>query len=115
MAQQPEQPANRPSQPTSDTFSLRAVDSADRMARSLSPWVAEMLGGVNAPTPKGSLVHRLMRRRTDESISFRSTPLILSVFTVSPPQFGSEGGFGDFPRPFRELFDVMFTLGKSGP
>ncbi|MBI3959521.1 MAG: hypothetical protein HY328_12000, partial [Chloroflexi bacterium] len=67
-------------QPASDTFSLRAVDSADRMAQSLSPWVREMLDGGSAPTAGGSLVRRLLRRRADESVSFLSTLAILRRF-----------------------------------
>ena len=116
MAQQPEQPANRPSQPTSDTFSLRAVDSADRMARSLSPWVAEMLGGVNAPTPKGSLVHRLMRRRTDESISFRSTLSILKRFhRIATRSLAWKADLGTIsPGLFENFSDVMFKNWEIG-
>ena len=50
------------------------------MAQSLSPWVREMLNSGNAPSAGGSLVHRLMRRRADESVSFLSTLAILRRF-----------------------------------
>ncbi len=78
-----EQTENRPrgtARPTDGTFALRAIDSADRMTRSLSPWVREMLDGANTPADRGSLVGRLMRRRADESVSFLSTLAILRRF-----------------------------------
>ncbi len=80
MAEEAEKRSSAAKQAASDTFSLRAVDSADRMAQSLSPWVREMLDGGNAPTAGGSLVHRLLRRRADESVSFLSTLAILRRF-----------------------------------
>ena len=80
MAEEAENRSGEPAQPASDTFSLRALDSAQRMAHSLSPWVREMLDGGSAPTAGGSLVRRLLRRRADESISFLSTLAILRRF-----------------------------------
>ncbi len=58
---------------------LRAAHSADRITRSLSPWIQEALGANGAPA-KGTLLRRLLRNRQHDSFTFNSTLAILKRF-----------------------------------
>lgn len=114
-----EQAQNRPSssaRPSDGTFALRAIDSADRMTRSLSPWVREMLDGANTPTDRGSLVGRLMRRRADESVSFLSTLAILRRFHRIVTRTTSwKAGVGTVsPNLFEKFSEEMFKNWDMG-
>ena len=116
MAEPAENPTRGPARPSEGTFALRAIDSADRMAQSLSPWVREMLDAGNAPAAGGSLVHRLMRRRADESISFRSTLSILKRFhRIATRTTAWKADVGTIsPGLFEQFSDVMFKNWEMG-
>jgi len=95
---------------------MRAIDSADRMTQSLSPWVREMLNSGNAPTTGGSLVHRLMRRRADESVSFLSTLAILRRFhRIATRTSAWKANVGTIsPNLFEKFSEVMFKNWDMG-
>ncbi|MGB5050160.1 MAG: DUF4157 domain-containing protein, partial [Caldilineaceae bacterium] len=86
------------------------------MTRSLSPWVREMLNEETAPTAGGSLVQRVMRRRTDESMSFLSTLAILRRFhRIVTRASAWKAGVGTIsPNLFEKFSDEMFKSWDIG-
>lgn len=114
MAERSENQTNTAGQSSGDTFALRALESADRMNRSLSPWVREMLGSASGPS--GSMVHRLMRRRTQESLSFRSTLTILRRFhRIAARTNAWKADVGTIsPNLFEQFSDLMFKNWEIG-
>lgn len=71
--------AQNPSGEEAPLFRLRAMDSAERMNRTLSPWIREMLSG-SSPDQPGTLVGRHFLRRPMQSFTFNHTLAILNRF-----------------------------------
>ncbi|MEZ4634880.1 MAG: hypothetical protein R2856_07885 [Caldilineaceae bacterium] len=61
-------------------LSLRAVNAADHIMRTLSPWIRESLIGEQSPRTAGSLIRRLMRKRSGASFTFNGTVGIMRRF-----------------------------------
>ncbi|MCB0114021.1 MAG: hypothetical protein KDD84_08015, partial [Caldilineaceae bacterium] len=61
-------------------LSLRAVNAADHIMRTLSPWIRESLTGEQSPRTAGSLIRRLMRKRSGASFTFNGTVGIMRRF-----------------------------------
>ncbi len=62
------------------TLALSAVNSAERLVHTLSPWVRESLTGEISARTQGSLVRRLMQKRRTDSFTFNGTLAIMRRF-----------------------------------